>query len=92
MPRLTSVSMVALACRRLAQAAWCSGHAPQDATGRARARLTHCQPRNCAAGTIARTTTPAASGTQTASRQPSLRAREPVSGASAPSWLGSAAV
>ena len=92
MPRLTSVSMVALACRRLAHAASYSGRAPQEATGSARARLTHCQPRNCAAGTIASTTTLAARGTQAARRQPSARVRDPVASSSAPSWPGIAAV
>ena len=50
-------------------AARCSGQAPHTATGAASSRLTHCQPVNCAAGTMASTMTAAASGTQTASRQ-----------------------
>jgi hypothetical protein len=76
--------MVAAACPRPAQAARCSGQAPQVATGAASTRLTHCQPRNCAAGTMASTVTAAASGTQTASRRPSAR----VTGSAAARWSG----
>ena len=73
-PTLTSVSIVAAAWPRPSQAARCSGHAPQIATGAASSRLTHCQPVNCAAGTMASTMTAAASGMQTTSRQPRARA------------------
>ena len=52
-----SVSMVAVAWRRLSQAARWNGHAPQVTTGAARVRDSHCQASNCSAGTIARRTT-----------------------------------
>ena len=68
--RLTSVSIVAAAWPRPASAARCSGQAPHPATGAASSRLTHCQPVNWMAGTIASTMTTTASGTQTASRWP----------------------
>src|SRR4029077_822456 len=65
--RLTSVSMVAAPCPTPRAAAWCSGQAPQPATGAVSSRLTHCQPVNWNAGTMASTITTAASGAQTAS-------------------------
>ncbi len=68
--RLTRVSIVAAPWPSPASAVRCSGRAPQPATGAASSRLTHCQPLNCADGTIARAITPAASGTHTASRRP----------------------
>ena len=67
---LTRVSIVAVPCPRPAHAARCSGHAPHTATGEARTRLTHGQPLNCTAGTMASTMTATASGTQMASRRP----------------------
>ena len=45
--------MVAVACRRLAQAARWNGQAPQTTTGAASASEIHCQYVNCSAGTIA---------------------------------------
>ena len=71
---LTRVSIVAAPWPRPAQAARCSGQAPHTATGAASTRLTHGQPLNCTAGTMASTMTATASGTQTASRRPSARA------------------
>ena len=68
--RLTRVSIVAAPWPRPTSAVRCSGQVPQPATGAASSRLTHCQPLNCADGTIARTMTTAASGTHTASRRP----------------------
>ena len=92
-PRLTSVSMVAAPCPRPNQAARCSGQAPQVATGAASARLTHCQPVNCAAGAIASTMTTAASGTHTARRRASARvAGSGPAGCSRPAGAGAAAV
>ena len=72
-PTLTRVSIVAAPWPSPYHAARCSGHAPQIATGAASARLTHCQPVNCAAGTMDSTMTAAASGTQTTSRRASAR-------------------
>ena len=60
------MSIVAAPWPSPASAARCSGQAPQTATGTASSRLTHCQPVNCSAGTIANTITATASGTQTA--------------------------
>jgi hypothetical protein len=42
-PTLISVSMVAVACLRLAQAALWSGHAPHSTTGVASCSTSHCQ-------------------------------------------------
>jgi hypothetical protein len=87
---LTSVSMVAVPWPRPAQAVRCSGQAPQIATGAASSRLTHGQPLNWAAGTMASTITARASGTHTASRRP--RARVSASGpAGAAGPIGSGA-
>ena len=71
---LTRVSMVAAPWPSPIQAVRCSGQAPHTATGVASTRLTHGQPLNCTAGTMASTITATASGTQTASRRPSARA------------------
>ena len=49
-PTLTSVSIVAAPWPSPYHAARCSGQAPHTATGAASARLTHCQPVNCADG------------------------------------------
>src|SRR4051794_27062926 len=46
-PTLISVSMVAVPCLRLAQAARWNGHAAQSTTGVASCRLSHCQLSNC---------------------------------------------
>ena len=92
-PTLTSVSIVAAPWPSPYHAARCSGHAPHTATGAASSRLTHCQPVNCAAGTMASTMTAAASGTQTASRHASARAAGSAGGASpGPGGTGSSAV
>ena len=80
-PTLTRVSMVAAPWPRPYQAARYSGQAPQVATGAASSRLTHCQPGNCAAGTIDSTMTATASGAQTASRRASARVCGSVPGA-----------
>ena len=71
---LTRVSIVAVPCPRPAHAARCSGHAPHTATGAASTRLTHGQPLNCTAGTMASPMTATASGTQMTSRRPRARA------------------
>ena len=47
------VSIVAARCRRLVQAFRWNGQPPQSTTGVASARLTHCHPSNCRAGTMA---------------------------------------
>ena len=74
-------------------AARCSGQAPHTATGVARARLTHCQPVNCAAGAMDSTMTAAASGRQTASRRASARVSGSADGApSGAGGTGSSAV
>ena len=87
---LTRVSIVAVPWPRPVQAARCSGQAPHTATGAASTRLTHGQPLNCTAGTMASTMTATASGTQMASRRP--RARAAGSGpASSGSGAGAAA-
>ena len=67
--------MVAVPWPSPCQAARWNGQAPQTATGPASSRLTHCQPGNCAAGTMAMTITATASGPHTASRRPSAAAR-----------------
>ena len=74
----TRVSIVAVPCPRPAQAARCSGQAPHTATGPASTRLTHGQPLNCTAGTMASPMTATASGTQMASRRPRARRPGPV--------------
>src|SRR5208337_1582354 len=85
-PTLTRVSIVAAPWPSPYHAARCSGQAPHTATGAASARLTHCQPVNCADGTMASTMTAAVSGTQTASRPAS--ARDSGSAWGAPSMAG----
>ena len=67
-PTEISVSMVAAPCRAPASAARWNGHAPHTATGDASARLTHCQSRNCHAGTIPSSTTGTARAIDTKSR------------------------
>ena len=91
-PTLTRVSMVAAPWPRPYQAARCSGHAPQVATGAASSRLTHCQPVNCAAGTIDSTMTATANGTQTASRRASARVPGSGRGPSGDGGVGAVAV
>ncbi len=56
-PIETSVSMVEVPCRALAQAARWNGSAPQTTTGAASVSESHCQLSNCSAGTIAIATT-----------------------------------
>lgn len=67
-PTDTRVSMVAAPCRRLVQAALCSGPPPQTTTGAASVSESHCQLSNWNEGTIASSTTGAASSTETRSR------------------------
>ena len=74
------------------QAARYSGQAPQVATGAASSRLTHCQPGNCAAGTIDSTITATASGTQTARRRASMRVCGSGGGPSGDGGAGGSAV
>ena len=56
-PSEMSVSMVAVPCRRLAQAARWNGHAAHTTTGAASVSDAHCQYVNCSAGIIAIATT-----------------------------------
>ena len=63
-----SVSMVAAPWRALTRAARWNGHAPHTTTGAASASDSHCQSRNCSAGTIASTTTGTASSSEINSR------------------------
>ena len=49
---LMSVSIVAVACLRFAQAARWNGQAPQSTTGVASCSDSHCQLSNCSAGII----------------------------------------
>ena len=51
-PRLISVSIVAVPWRRFAQAARWNGQAPQSTTGVAKLSASHCQLSNCSAGII----------------------------------------
>ena len=51
-PRLISVSIVAVPWRRFAQAARWNGQAPQSTTGVASLSASHCQLSNCSAGII----------------------------------------
>ncbi len=60
--------MVTVPCRALVKAARWKGQAPHTATGEASASETHCQLRNCAAGTIASVTTGTVSISDTSSR------------------------
>ena len=60
--------MVTAPCRALVKAERWNGHAPHTATGEASASEAHCQLRNCAAGTIASTTTGTVSASDTSSR------------------------
>ncbi len=53
----TSVSMVDAPCRAARYAARWNGHAAHVATGSASAATSHCQPRNCVAGTMLSTST-----------------------------------
>ena len=85
------MSIVAAAWPSPASAARCSGHAPQPATGAASSRLTHCQPVNCAAGTIERMITTTASGVQTASLRPRSLATGSTLSFSSSGGVGSAA-
>jgi len=92
-PTLTRVSIVAAPWPSPYHAARCNGQAPHTATGAASARLAHCQPVNCADGTMASTMTAAASGTQTASRRASARLSGSAGGLpSAAGGAGSSAV
>ncbi len=67
-PMETRVSMVAVPCRRLVQAALWNGQAPYATTGAARVSDSHCQLVNCSAGTIAIRITGTARSTETVSR------------------------
>lgn len=73
-PRDTSVSMVAAECRSPRTARTWKGHAPHTATGAASAKHSHCQSRNCKAGTIDNTRTGTASSAVARSRSRSCRA------------------
>ena len=68
-PTEIRVSMVAAPCLALTRAARWNGQAPQTATGAASASDSHCQLRNCSAGTIASTTTGTPSSSETSSRR-----------------------
>ena len=65
MPTEMSVSIVAAAWRRLAQAARWNGQAPHVTTGAARVSESHCQPSNCSAGTMASAMTGTARAAET---------------------------
>ncbi len=78
-PRLTRVSMVAAACRRPRSARRWKPAEPQLTTGSASPKQTHCQPGNCADGTIDSTSTGTASSAVTSSRH-----RSPASSAAGP--------
>ena len=73
-PTEISVSMVAAPCRALTSAARWNGHAPHTTTGEASASESHCQFRNCSAGTMASTTTGIARASDTSSRCRSVSA------------------
>jgi hypothetical protein len=75
-----SVSIVAVPCRRLAHVARWNGRPAQRTTGVARTSDTHCQPSNCAAGTIDSTITGTPSATATTSRRRQPRVRSGSSG------------
>ncbi len=68
-PTEMSVSIVAVACLRLTQAARWNGQAPQSTTGAAQVRLSHCQLSNCSGGIMARTSTGAVSASEISSRR-----------------------
>ncbi|SFF73567.1 hypothetical protein SAMN02787118_111184 [Streptomyces mirabilis] len=73
-PSDTSVSMVAAECRSPRTARTWKGQAPHTATGAASMKHSHCQLRNCGAGTIDSTSTGTASNAVTGSRSHSCRA------------------
>src|SRR3954447_4973888 len=92
-PTEIRVSMVAARCRALIAAAWWNGQAPQTATGAARVRDSHCQWRNCRAGTMASRTTGTDRTAETSSRcrsslVSSLGARSPVASSDQALWAG----
>ena len=81
-PRLISVSIVALPCRRFVHAARWNGQPPHSTTGVARLSASHCQLSNCSAGIIETSSTGSDSSAETISRVRS-GARSSTSGASA---------
>ena len=68
-PTLISVSIVAVACLRFAQAARWNGHAPQITTGVASCSASHCQLSNWSAGIIDISSTGSASSAEMSSRR-----------------------
>ena len=90
MPRLISVSIVAVPCLRFAQAALWKGQAPHSTTGVAALSASHCQLSNCSAGIIETSRTGSDS---TADRISRKRSAEVSSGAAVSSGFaaGSAA-
>ena len=72
-PSEISVSIVAVAWRRLRQAATWNGQAPQTATGAASVSASHCQSSNCSAGTIDSSTTGTDSSAEMTTRSRSGR-------------------
>ncbi len=68
MPIETSVSIVAVPCRRLVQAALWNGQPAYTTTGAASVSDNHCQYVNCSAGIIAIATTGTLSTTAVISR------------------------
>ena len=79
-PTEISVSIVAVARRRLAHAARWNGRAPQTTTGAASVSESHCQFVNCSGGTIASTKTGSASTAETISRRRSSAVSSPAGG------------
>lgn len=88
--------MVEVECRSARAARWWKGQAPQTTTGVASTKHSHCQLRNCQAGTIDRTSTGTASRTVTLSRwrscSVSVSSSSPSSGRRASGGSGSVAV
>ena len=62
------MSIVAVACLRLTQAARWNGHAPQTTTGAASVSDSHCQLSNCSGGIIAIASTGNVSASEISSR------------------------
>ena len=90
MPRLISVSIVAVPCLKFAQAAWWNGHAPHSTTGVAALSASHCQLSNCSAGIIETSSTGSDSSAETISRWRSAAVSSATAGSSGAA-LGNAA-
>ena len=90
-PSDTSVSIVAVACLRFAQAAWWNGHAPHRITGVASWSESHCQLSNCSGSIIDSASTGSDSSADTMRRRRSGAVSSASAGSAAGSSVGSTA-